>query len=55
MHPFLRTCLDKIMSTDGGQTDRQTDRLNPIYSPPQKKTSFVGGINIVNVFLLFLN
>ena len=32
---FFRTCVDKIMSTDG-RTDRQTD----IY-PPQ--TSFAGG------------
>ena len=31
MHPSLRTCVDKIMSTDG--TDRQTDRVKPIYSP----------------------
>ena len=23
---FLRTCMNKIMSTDGNQTDRQTDR-----------------------------
>ena len=26
MHPSLRTCVDKIMSMDRGQTDRQTDR-----------------------------
>ena len=48
IHPFLRTCADKIMYTGGGQTDRQTDgqtdrltdgrtysqtdRIKPIYS-----------------------
>ena len=26
MHPSLRTCVDKIMSVDRGQTDRQKDR-----------------------------
>lgn len=30
MHPSLRTCMEKIMSTDGG-TDRQTVRVKPIY------------------------
>ena len=36
MHPFLRTCVDKIMSTDWeqseGQTDKWTDRVNQ-YTP----------------------
>ena len=37
MHAFPRTCVYKIMSTDGRQTDTQTDgrtdRLIPIYHP----------------------
>ena len=46
MHPSLRTCVDKIMSTDGadGRTDRQTDRVKLIF-PHQ--TSFVGGGGII--------
>ena len=55
MYSSLKTCVDKIMSTVEGQTDRradrqtdgrtderidiQTDRVKPIY-PPQ--TSFEG-------------
>ena len=34
MHPFLITCVDKIMSTDGGQTDGQAEAE----APPQKKS-----------------
>ena len=41
MHQFLGTCVDKIMSTDGGQTNRQMDGVKQI-SPPQ--TLFAGGI-----------
>ena len=49
MHPFLRTCVDKIMSTEGGQTDgqtdwqtaRQTDREGETNIPP--KTLFARG------------
>ena len=36
----LRTCVDKIMSTDGGQTDGQGET-----SITPHQTSFTGGIN----------
>ena len=47
MQPFLRTCVDKLMSTDGGQTDR----LNPIYP-----LNFVcGGYNKTQQHITFIN
>ena len=39
MHPPLRTCVDKIMSTDG---DRQTDGQGETNIPP--KICLQGGI-----------
>ena len=43
-YPFLRTCVDRIMSTDREQTDRQTDGQaeTNIHVTPQ--TSFAGVI-----------
>ena len=35
MQASLRTCLDKIMSTNGVQTDGWTDRVKPIYPSPK--------------------
>ena len=52
MHPYLRTCVDNSMSTDGEQTDRQTDRVKPIYPP-----NFVfGGYNEFSlIFIICTN
>ena len=35
MDMFLRTCMDKIMSTDGNQTDRKTNMSGRVrqYTP----------------------
>ena len=43
------------MSTDGSQTDRQTDGQGETNIPPPKKTLFVGGIiiKVINLLVLF--
>ena len=49
LHKNLCTYLDKIMSIDGRQTDRQTDRVRPIYTPTNKKRNLAGGIIMVSL------
>ena len=38
---FLQPVWTKSRSTDGGHTDRQTDRLKPITPPPPKEKTIV--------------
>ena len=42
MHPSQRTCVDKIMSIEGVQTDGQTDDQGET-NVPTKLNSFEGG------------
>ena len=57
MHPFLISCVDKIMSTEGIQTgiqtDRKPDKVKPKHPPPPP-TSFAGGINNNSILRLTL-